>query len=341
MLRHVKRVAQSFILLLVGVAIGWSWDRAHRHNGGAAPETLGRAVPRLAFKDQRLDTVIHQFERSLGVPISVNWAELESVGITGDAPVNFHCDNTTVLDALTQLINHFPQDSVRFAVTAERDRILIDTADHCAGHVVVRPYDVRDFLRSDILDEFTMPVVFDAPVQPPAANLADERRQRLLTLITDSVDPDSWHENGGTVGGIRLLGERVYVLQTWENQISVGRLLEDLRKGPERSDWPGPPPDVRTVDTLENGKLWRLQYDLRCLLPADANEAALQKLTDRLMEEVEPNSWRENGGSLGVIREVYKGRILIIQTPENHQRVRAWLDARVARQPGAPRKEAP
>jgi hypothetical protein len=73
-------------------------------------------------------------------------------------------------------------------------------------------------------------------------------------------------------------------------------------------------------------------YDVRQLLPADDAEAdeGRQLLAVRLRDEIDPDSWRDNGGSKGWISWIRRRVVVITQTYENHRRVREWMNTRVA-----------
>jgi hypothetical protein len=46
--------------------------------------------------------------------------------------------------------------------------------------------------------------------------------------MTAAVDPDSWEDNGGTTGSLRLLGGIVVITQTPENLAACRRVLINL-----------------------------------------------------------------------------------------------------------------
>jgi general secretion pathway protein D len=52
----------------------------------------------------------------------------------------------------------------------------------------------------------------------------------LVKLIQETVDPTSWRDAGGSVGGIRPLNGQLIVTQTPENQRAMVNLLEQLRE---------------------------------------------------------------------------------------------------------------
>jgi len=47
-------------------------------------------------------------------------------------------------------------------------------------------------------------------------------------------------------------------------------------------------------------------------------------LTTMIMEAIDPDSWRDAGGEVGSIRS-WAGRLIIFQTPENHQKIESLL----------------
>ena len=61
-----------------------------------------------------------------------------------------------------------------------------------------------------------------------------QQRTDLVTSITDTIKatvaPDSWRDNGGTIGSIRELNGQLIVNQSVDNQIEVYNLLQQLRE---------------------------------------------------------------------------------------------------------------
>jgi hypothetical protein len=52
----------------------------------------------------------------------------------------------------------------------------------------------------------------------------------LSKLLVETVDPDSWRDNGGTVGMIRALSSMLIVVQTRANHNTIQELLNELRR---------------------------------------------------------------------------------------------------------------
>jgi hypothetical protein len=55
-----------------------------------------------------------------------------------------------------------------------------------------------------------------------------------------------------------------------------------------------------------------------------AREDAIEQIATLIRDYVEPDGWRENGGSIGSMRE-WAGHFLIAQTPENHRSIEELL----------------
>jgi hypothetical protein len=108
-----------------------------------------------------------------------------------------------------------------------------------------RVYDVRDLL-AEVTDpvnvaELGKPKLLtdhtDAqPQATPATRPSAERVRKLIDLITEAVDPDSWGDtDGGSAGTIRELEGQLIVTQTKPNHQQIVDLLEKLResRGPQ------------------------------------------------------------------------------------------------------------
>jgi type II secretory pathway component GspD/PulD (secretin) len=64
---------------------------------------------------------------------------------------------------------------------------------------------------------------------------SEDQEEELVTLIKETVDPESWRDNGGSVGSARILHSMLIVTQTEENQQALGELLSQLRESTQRA----------------------------------------------------------------------------------------------------------
>jgi hypothetical protein len=119
------------------------------------------------------------------------------------------------------------------AATAEEDKPV---------RSISRVYDIRDLLmqrKAYPAQSALVPPTRIGEPRPVAevraattrpTNASDDVAKQLMDLIQETVDPDSWRENGGTVGAIRELQGQLIVTQTSENQALLMDLLKQLRE---------------------------------------------------------------------------------------------------------------
>jgi len=65
-----------------------------------------------------------------------------------------------------------------------------------------------------------------SPKSTAPTSLADQ----MLKLVTDTVAHESWRDNGGSIGAIRIIYGQMVVSQTAENQAMIADLLTQLRE---------------------------------------------------------------------------------------------------------------
>src|SRR4051812_7480041 len=53
----------------------------------------------------------------------------------------------------------------------------------------------------------------------------------IIHLITDTIAPDTWKDNGGTIGSMREFSGQLVVSQTAENHKLLADLFQQLREG--------------------------------------------------------------------------------------------------------------
>lgn len=172
-----RRVVRILALLACGVAIGWRVHRPAPNAPTSATAALQRTVPVIRFKDAPLDRVIHEFERTAGVPIEVNWAALAEAGVSPDSRVSLHRYNSSFGNALRRIADQLSSDA-RLTFEDECDRIVLDLADTSGRRSVVRGYDVADVLHGNVLDELMPPVALLGPTRRVAIVMRDRRRVR-------------------------------------------------------------------------------------------------------------------------------------------------------------------
>lgn len=105
----------------------------------------------------------------------------------------------------------------------------------------IRTYDLSEFVQT--IPDYPLPpepanenaqttaqtsVVASSGPANGSAPSVQEKLDSLIKLIEDTVDPNSWKDNGGTIGTLRVLGRQLVVSQTADNQHAVQMLLDSL-----------------------------------------------------------------------------------------------------------------
>jgi hypothetical protein len=102
--------------------------------------------------------------------------------------------------------------------------VNISTAEEMANDVKVRVYNIARLLNNL---PSTMPA--DPAAMPgAAAGPVENKADRVIQIITETVAPDSWRNAGGNVGSIREINGRLVVAQTEANHALIAKLLEEI-----------------------------------------------------------------------------------------------------------------
>jgi hypothetical protein len=165
-------------------------------------------------------------------------------------------------------------------------------ASETPPEVLTRVYDLRDLMMN--VGDYPFTGKIGAPLEreivlPGTQNESKsttrptraDRVGDLIKLIMDTVNVDSWRDNGGTVGAIRDLSGLLVVTQTAEAHKQIETLLGQLREDHLRTvrvqaDWISLTPDqaaaLLPADQKGDGKVAARTIDPAALakLPAEA-----------------------------------------------------------------------
>jgi bla regulator protein BlaR1 len=166
---------------------------------------LDRQLPSLEFDAVGLSDVIDFLRDVSGANIVVNWKSLEAAGVQKDTPVTAKLRNIKFSKAINVVLDGAGGGS-GLVIWRPEGNVITITAGSPGGKVVQRTYDVHDLVAD--------------------GGKADS----LLRMITGSIDADSWKDNGGKTGTIKLEAGKVVVTQTEANQKSISNLLARTRE---------------------------------------------------------------------------------------------------------------
>jgi len=194
--------------------------------------SLKRRIPEVRLDRVPLEQAIATLADLANAALAADWPAFQSRGITRRTPVSLHLRDATLAQTLRALLDG--NSAAQFHVCVDGGCVVLGgLPGYMPEFTTTRGYDLRDWLDS----------VMRPPPTPAPKNIAEAAKRaelgvwqtaRVISLIVETIDPNSWREQGGTAGAIKELNGRLIVTQTWENQERVAELLAALRTDPSR-----------------------------------------------------------------------------------------------------------
>lgn len=181
------------------------------------PTILGLTLADLQFKSVPLEAAIEELRDRTHANIVVEWKQLEAAGVEPTAPVRVRLWDVTLDKALRIVLDDVDQN---LGFQEQGGIITISTRERLASKTVIQIYDIRplvDAMAGRVAPNETM----------THADIIDS----VIKLIEDIIDPDTWKDNGGSVGSIYAVPGLLVVQQTPSVQRKVQDLLEDIEGG--------------------------------------------------------------------------------------------------------------
>jgi len=212
---------------------GLVWVSASRWSGAPPPNShtssaavLDQQMGSLAFDRTPLKEVLASFGKQVGVTINVDWKNVATLGVFPETPISAKLRNIKLSKAMQIILESTrPIQPIgrwwHFELSEDGSIFITTWARYVQLNTVTLVYNVRD-----LLDPGPVCTTFS---HPPAV-LHHELAAQVEHLITDTIDPDSWTDIGGTPGAIGEINGLLIVRQTRENHKSLQNLLEQLRE---------------------------------------------------------------------------------------------------------------
>jgi general secretion pathway protein D len=207
----------------------------------------------IRFEDQPFDQIVNFLQEITKVNISVDWEDLNANGIAREKSVTVKLSNLSFKTVLVELLSQVGGD-VKLAYSLGEGLIRIATKEKLDKDKLVLVYDIRDLL-------IDVPRFSARPSLDPSqalqqqgqgsggTNLFQNQEQddeldrdrgqergettgvvaRIMDIIRQTVEPDSWRETGGGDGSLRELNGQLIVYNTSDAQRQVVDLLNQLR----------------------------------------------------------------------------------------------------------------
>lgn len=218
---------------------------------------LNEELAEITFSDTPLELAIGRLKEDRQINISVDWSDLEAVGIQRDKPVSLSFTRIALGRVLKEIVDQVSQDAP-IAYRIVDGVVRIATRDKLDNEKYALLYDVRDlivsiprFVNAPKVDQTA--IVNNASLFGGASSrnslfadgdgrmpeddnvehtgIGDPREiARLLDVIRSVVAPDSWRETGTGDGSLRELNGNIVVYNTSDAHQQVSNLLRQLRE---------------------------------------------------------------------------------------------------------------
>jgi len=177
--------------------------------------------------------VFRWWSNTTGIPLVINWREMEAAGVDGDTAIDLHLRNTPASAVLSLLLKSLTVDQpLMYEVTEHYIRIL--TKDEANKDTVTLVYDVKDLITK--IPNFKNAPVFDlnsalsntssggssggaqsattlftdeADSEPEKSDA--EKGEEIASLIRELIEPTIWQELGGQHSSVKYFHGRLIV----------------------------------------------------------------------------------------------------------------------------------
>jgi hypothetical protein len=222
------------------------------------PQTLkmlNQRLPEVRFVDQPFEQVIDWLAEFTQMNVVVRWQALEDAGLKKDTPISLQVKNLRMSQVLWLIMNEAAGSELTLAYRASGNLLVISTADDLGKEVITKVYDVADLL-------LRVPQMGQPDYTQNSQGLGqqgqgggggqsvfgnnnqnnqqqnqqqnqmgnDMQMEKLLKIIRETIEPDSWQENGGkgqisTFGNLLIVRNTILVHQRLGGYLTEGDLV--------------------------------------------------------------------------------------------------------------------
>ncbi len=221
-------VAGLCMIVVVGPAAA---QRAHRSSGAtstrpaATPDEvlvrLGRRVPDVSFDEAQLKDVFDWLGQQLGVNVWVRWKVLKEWEILPDEPISLRARDVRLSNVLWMILKE-ASPTVELSYGLVDNILVVSTRADLARETVTIVYNVNGLLLEKYPD-------FGSAGAFGSGHMTDINvmGRKLAETLRETVDPETWVENGGT-GTVRYYNGRIIVRAGLDTQMQIRQVLLGL-----------------------------------------------------------------------------------------------------------------
>jgi hypothetical protein len=283
-------VLAAVLTILIGR--GQNPDFARAISPSSAEPALNQTLDNVQIDDLTLEQALAVLSDKAHVPIKIkNRKTLELQGVDFTLNLSLNARHSTLASALRQVLEPRNwQQHTDLEFWPEGDGIEVGVG---ADSVVLCVYDLARFGIGDDPLRASRTQLFSGRSYEPS-----DRYDPLVKVIVEDVAPDTWQESGGTLGIIDVLGDRMVIGQTWENQQVISRLLDDL--APTAAGHYV----QHAIPTTSLGNLWVWSAPLQRFV-SEVETPAEQTLRRELHDvNIAPQPFEEGLSAVGILADI-------------------------------------
>lgn len=166
----------------------------------------------LEYTDTPLHEVIEDLQRRFAIPMQIDRAALEELGVNADEPVTIILHDVSLQAAVRLILKR-----LNLTYIIENEVLLITTPDKAEANLMTCVYDVRA-------------LSFALPAGSAKGNAPQTSNNQLIDVISECIASDSWKRNGGQAVILPLGPDLLVISQTRTVHEEIQNLLNTIRK---------------------------------------------------------------------------------------------------------------
>ena len=187
---------------------------------GPIAQTLAATVVPIDFRENTLESAIDYLQAISGVQIVVDWNALSLIGVDRDDAVTLQLSAVPLDAAFDLTLGQVGHDIDRpiYEIREDESLVFVSSLDGCRSDTVLVTYDVSNLIEQHLR------------IEPEVTR--QQAAQDLVDTIEETIDPASWISLGGESGTLRVLGDRLIVLNSRRNHKAISALLGSIATRP-------------------------------------------------------------------------------------------------------------
>ena len=205
---------------------------------------LEKPIPEVNLDNATLADALEFLRDVTRANLVVNWRALEAAGIERNATVSVKLRDATADAVLSAVLDGAAGGNVVLQHRYQNNILYVSTAEDLSANTEIRLYNVRDLMINAMRfhRSFDHAARAGNPVTSRATDSAanggvtavtwyeGDLAAQLQSLITNTVIPDTWVDNGGRFGACHYWAGKFLIVQTPEAHEEIERFLNLLRE---------------------------------------------------------------------------------------------------------------